>query len=665
MKNKIRFFVIYVLVSFFLISCNDIFFENLEKDNLENINTINNIPKNCVPVYLNISNQTKSKTVLIPDFASINIQKYKISATSDTYGIKEFEFDSTQSILAIYLELNTQWTVTVDGYNSTTISDEFLVLSGTSQIITGNSSLNCSITISPIVNDFLKGSVSVTVLFSQANCAYTVSTYLDGNLVGQPEVIDVTSSAQTKIYSFDNVEVGNRVIKFKIVNNLYSNYPVYKIINANVYSNLVSSKILTTTGSDSETIIFSETDLTPETLEDYALYVLGASSESVQITSDTVACEVFGKEKAIKFTTIQEAVDFVESVDPNGCVESSIFVDGLIMQEPDAGVESLVTIGDSSNTPNIKIIGRNNAAGLFVNTINYLARGIFVNSNATVTISGVTISSGNSSNSSGGGIYSSGNLILENVSIINSIANAGGGIYSNGILTMNNCTIEQNNSTTSGGGLYIEGNTKLTGVTIKSNTAVNSGGGIYKAKDGYLVMKNGAIEGNNATTGNGGGLTFYGAKGSDTFTSPHITQSYLDSVSITENSANASGDGIYIVSNNYLSLGACTVKRNDTQDIGLKGNLYLSLSSKIGTIHCFNENNDGTVVNVSINLHSSFALEEEDPQVEVSLDKYVSDLILLSLYSTDGSINEFVGLFKLPDSVTDYEISLEGKLENK
>lgn len=492
MKSKISFFITCALFSILIFSCNGIFLDDFKNNNNQSSASINNIPKNCVPVYIKINNQKNLRSVLVPDFDSISVLKYKIIATSDTYGTKEFEFDSTQNTLPIYLELNTQWTIKVNGYKSDTISDDTLVLSGTKVITTRQEAINCSIEIKPILDSSLTGSVSVTVLFNRADVTYTVSTYLDDTLEVSDETVDATVNSQTRTYPFENVSVGNRVIKLKIVNSEFPNYPVYKIINANVYSNLESSKVLTANGTDDGKIIFSQDDLTPETLDKYALYVLGTSSA---VTSDEVACGVFRKEKAIKFNTVQDAVNFVEAVDPNGTVESSIFIDGVIMQEPLSGIESLVTIGDGTNRPKIKIIG-SNAAELSVNTDSNQARGIYVNSNASVSISGVTISSGVTltPEGKGGGIYNKGNLLLDDVIVKNCNAKYGGGICSEGSLTMNDGAVTKNTASNSGGGIHNTGYAKFENVNIEENTAKNSGGGIFaNLSSARLIMRGGTI----------------------------------------------------------------------------------------------------------------------------------------------------------------------------
>lgn len=698
MKSKISFFITCALFSILIFSCNGIFLDDLKNDNNQSSASINNIPKNCVPVYIKINNQKNLRSVLVPDFDSISVLKYKIIATSDTYGTKEFEFNSTQNTLPIYLELNTQWTIKVNGYKSDTISDDTLVLSGTKVITTGQEAINCSIEIKPILDSSLTGSVSVTVLFNRADVTYTVSTYLDDTLKVSGNIVDATVNSQTRTYSFENVSVGNRVIKLKIVNSEFPNSPVYKIINANVYSNLESSKVFTATGTNDGKIIFSQDDLTPETLDKYALYVLGTSDGSDDITSDEDACGVFRKEKAIKFNTVQDAVNFVEAVDPNGTVESSIFIDGVIMQEPLSGTESLVTIGDGTNSPKIKIIGNGSSATLFVNTVSSTlpARGIYVNSNATVSISRVTISSGVTVTSeNGGGIYNKGTLTLENVTISNSESQRGGGIYSNGTLAMTNCTITnnkasnygggifsegsltmndcavtENNASLSGGGIYNTGEATLNDVNIEENTALNSGGGIY-AEQGSdrLIMQGGSIYKNvagsvSSGSGNGGGLRFRGQKGSSNLNS-YQCQSYLDNVTITENSASGSGDGVYIISGAYLDLSMCTVIDNDTQDIGLQGYLYLSEpQAKIGKIYCSNIS-DSVVHNVGIYVHGSFSNDKDSPddKVEVTLQGYEDGLTLLTKTVKSGESNfDIAGLvdwFKLP--VTDYEIVANGK----
>ena len=184
----------------------------------------------------------------------------------------------------------------------------------------------------------------------------------------------------------------------------------------------------------------------------------------------------------------------------------------------------------------------------------------------TVTISGVTIEHGRSSNF-GGGLVNNGRLTLVNTIVYSNVVSGlndwGGGIYSSGPLTITHSSIRENatgnhnaygggimnngplliiNSTISGnvtysgtntvgpgGGLYTAGYTATVVDSTFNDNAAGAGGGIYKA--GYpLIVINSTLSGNHST-GGGGGL--YAASGA----------ANLFNVTITQNQANSDNAG--------------------------------------------------------------------------------------------------------------------------
>lgn len=97
---------------------------------------------------------------------------------------------------------------------------------------------------------------------------------------------------------------------------------------------------------------------------------------------------------------------------------------------------------------------------------------------STATITNNTIS-GNTSSSSGGGIYSSGTVtITNNIISGNTSPSAGGGIYSNGTVVITNNTISGNTASFGGGIASYSGTATITSNIICNNTAANQGGGI-------------------------------------------------------------------------------------------------------------------------------------------------------------------------------------------
>jgi hypothetical protein len=181
------------------------------------------------------------------------------------------------------------------------------------------------------------------------------------------------------------------------------------------------------------------------------------------------------------------------------------------------------------------------------------------------TIDGSAISANKAA--SGGGVYNSSTLILQNGSTIGgaeagNTANYGGGVYNAAGMTMvDGSSISHNESTDlGGGGVYNSGILKvLNGSAISFNTSINSGGGILNlygtatvdsstisantAKNGggisnhtTLYVKNGSIIGGtgvgNAADKKGGGINNYNGTAT------------VDDSTISANTA-AEGGGVY------------------------------------------------------------------------------------------------------------------------
>jgi hypothetical protein len=143
------------------------------------------------------------------------------------------------------------------------------------------------------------------------------------------------------------------------------------------------------------------------------------------------------------------------------------------------------------------------AAGVTINAAQR-SRVLFVHTNVTASLSGLTLSGGlvNQLGAAGGGILSYGNLTLvdSTVSSNTSTQGNGGGIDSSGSLTMTNCTISNNTADghdTAGGG--IRGGVTMKDCTVSGNLGWN-GGGIF----GLGTILNSYIGKNNAAHRGGG-----------------------------------------------------------------------------------------------------------------------------------------------------------------
>ena len=128
-----------------------------------------------------------------------------------------------------------------------------------------------------------------------------------------------------------------------------------------------------------------------------------------------------------------------------------------------------------------------------------------VNSDADVTMTGLTIRDGDAGSNFGGGIYNVGKLLVEFCTLKDNSAGIGGALYSrtdlNGkTLTLRNCTLSGNTATGRGGGLRnIQGLSIIESCTIVGNEApAEAGGGVASSGNGITrtEVRNSIIAGN-------------------------------------------------------------------------------------------------------------------------------------------------------------------------
>jgi|GEM_PF-651193 len=173
-----------------------------------------------------------------------------------------------------------------------------------------------------------------------------------------------------------------------------------------------------------------------------------------------------------------------------------------------------LTKGDLLITKNVTITGPG-ASTLTIDGTSNTNRIFEIQAAATIT--GLTISHGNTSGiTNGGGIYVNGgtltliNSVISNNGTSGSTVN-GGGIYINspGLNTFSSTTFS-GNTAVSGGGVYVAaGNVTIIGGAINGNTSLGSasvndgGGGLYMISPGTLTVTSGTFSGNKAKTGGG------------------------------------------------------------------------------------------------------------------------------------------------------------------
>jgi len=132
--------------------------------------------------------------------------------------------------------------------------------------------------------------------------------------------------------------------------------------------------------------------------------------------------------------------------------------------------------------------------------------GVFIDSDASVNITGGDISS-NAASDQGGGLFSRGESSLQNVTLEFNVADEnGGGIQTLGSLGIFNSRIVSNRSSAVGGGIANEGNIILENVVLRSNTALDAGGGIFNASGAEVTARDVAVTSGSTLLGPGGGI---------------------------------------------------------------------------------------------------------------------------------------------------------------
>jgi predicted outer membrane repeat protein len=167
-------------------------------------------------------------------------------------------------------------------------------------------------------------------------------------------------------------------------------------------------------------------------------------------------------------------------------------------------------------------------------------------STSEVSLSGLTITGGDSNGGSGGGILADvdGTLTIDNTHVVGNLAGNGGGIYVDfgSTVLINNATLDDNESSSCGGGLFIVAATVgVSNSTISNNDATDSdGGGICQFGD-ELFLTNTTISTNTAAS-DGGGIYTEADDDSTLDTTTGLKGAY--NVTIVMNQASGVGGGI-------------------------------------------------------------------------------------------------------------------------
>ena len=184
------------------------------------------------------------------------------------------------------------------------------------------------------------------------------------------------------------------------------------------------------------------------------------------------------------------------------------------------------------------------AAGVTVSG-NEASRVLQIDGGVTASISGLTITGGNSAGF-GGGLLNDGTATLTDCTLSGNRAITGAGLDNDASARayLYNCTLMDNRARDDGGGLNNAGTALLSGCTISGNTATY-GGGVFS--DHSVTIENGTTISGNWATHSGAGL------------SNDVMATITDST-ISGNTAVEAGGGVY--NRGTVSMTACTVSGN-------------------------------------------------------------------------------------------------------
>lgn len=237
---------------------------------------------------------------------------------------------------------------------------------------------------------------------------------------------------------------------------------------------------------------------------------------------------------------------------------------------------------------------------------------------------------------SGGAIYSKGVLDLNNTSFRGFSSNEGGAIYNanNTVDTqsINNCYFSNNSSNSSGGAIYSLGPLGITNTTIKncSTSELGRGGAIYS--QGSLVITNSTIE--SCKAANGGGLYLYDINSSIT----------LDEYSKITNCIAVYGAGIYMDENTgniIMKYGSRVSSPSQNNDIFITGN---GSTQTIQLDNYFANSYNGTNSKMKIGFYSRITATPliEKYETTISKQNFIKFLSYFELDTTTGNLYELI-----------------------
>jgi len=300
-----------------------------------------------------------------------------------------------------------------------------------------------------------------------------------------------------------------------------------------------------------------------------ALAPAGAEAATMTVSSlaDTVAAD--------SQCTLREAIANAndDAQTHADCVQSGVFGADTI----DFGVTGTITmsLGVFSVYDSLTIQGPG-ASDLTIDAASSSQNFYLATPAGDVTISGLTLTNGDSGDT-GGAIHSvSTNLTLDAVTINNSNAQFGAAVFAEssgdfpGIpisLTITDSTITGNDASNNGGGVsavgLYGGTVSVSGSTISSNDAAEIGGGLYLYGVGAVTIQNTIISGNTASESGGINVNY---------TSGDVL---IQNTEITGNQASVYDAGVsFFYINGTLTLDTVTLSDNEADFSQGGGNIF-------------------------------------------------------------------------------------------
>ncbi|QEH39161.1 RTX-I toxin determinant A from serotypes 1/9 [Aquisphaera giovannonii] len=222
-------------------------------------------------------------------------------------------------------------------------------------------------------------------------------------------------------------------------------------------------------------------------------------------------------------TTLREAIDYVNAIDPTGGVTIA-FAPGL------SGTIALTQGALPDIAGSLAIAG----PGANLLTIDARSSGavLTIDAGASVVLFGLTLTGG-FGEPGGGGVTNSGSLLMSGCVVAGNGGLDGGGINNDGTLRLIGSTISGNTTLLNsvGGGLYNSGTATLINSTVANNFALYGGGGIYNAGSGVLTLEGCTVAGNQvgfAGASVAGGGIFNAPGGKATLTNTIVAGSNSD-----------------------------------------------------------------------------------------------------------------------------------------